>query len=121
MQWLIVAGGFPSYVILLFGFIAVASAIGFAVRPEARKLPHIGALSAAVLCSVVAGVAADLIAVSKYFESKGGELGDTFGTILVIGIGESLAPVVLGFSFLSIVALVSAIGFKRLARSAAAA
>ncbi|MCK6570247.1 hypothetical protein L6V77_03960 [Myxococcota bacterium] len=116
MQWLIVAGGFPSIVILVFGFLAIAAAVGFAVRPDARKLPYLGALCAAVLCSVFAGVAVDLIAVSKYFEAKGGELGETFGQILIIGIGESLAPVVLGFSVLAVVALVSAIGLRRLSR-----
>jgi hypothetical protein len=116
MQWLIVAGGFPSLVIMVFGLIAIAAAVGFAVKPEVRKLPYLGALCAAVLCSVFSGVAIDLIAVSKYFEQKGAELGDSFGQVLIIGVGESLAPVVLGFSVLAIVALVSAIGFRRLAR-----
>jgi hypothetical protein len=116
MQWLFVAGGFPSYIIILFGLIAVASAIGFAVRPDYRKLPHLGSLCAAVLLSTLCGVAADLIAVSRYVEAHGETLGAQLGEVLVIGVGESLAPIVLGFSLLSIVALVAAIGFRRLAR-----
>lgn len=116
MEWLIKAGGAPNLVILLFGFIAIGAAAGFAWRPETRKLPHLGALCAAVFFSTICGAATDFAAVSHYIEANGEALGSKFGTILVIGIGESLAPVILGFAFLSIVALIAAIGFRRLSR-----
>ena len=116
MEWLIKAGGAPNLVILLFGFIAIGVAAGFAFRPEVRKLPHLGALCAAVLFSTICGMATDLVAVSKYVGEHADELGAQFGPTLVIGIGESLAPVILGFAFLAIVALVAAIGFRRLPR-----
>ena len=116
MQWLMIAGGAPSYVILIFGLLAIASAVGFAREPAARKLPYLGALSAAVLLSTVCGVATDLVAVSRYVANHADELGDKLGFILVEGAGESLAPLILGTALLSIVALVSAIGFRRLAR-----
>ena len=116
MQWLIMAGGAPSYVIILFGLIAIVAAAGFAVRPDPRKLPYIGALCGAVLFSTVCGVATDLVAVSHYIDANGDQLGDKLGQVLVVGLGESLAPAILGFAMLSIVALVGAIGFRRLAR-----
>jgi hypothetical protein len=116
MQWLIMAGGAPSYVIILFGLIAIAAAAGFAARPDTRKLPYIGALCAAVLFSTLCGVATDLVAVSHYIEANGEQLGDKLGQVLVVGVGESLAPAILGFAMLSIVALVGGIGFRRLAR-----
>lgn len=116
MQWLMIAGGAPSYVIVLFGLLAILAAIGFAREPVARKLPHLGALSAAVLLSSICGVATDLAAVSWYVDRNADEIQDKLGVILAVGIGESMAPLILGTALLSIVALVSAIGFRRMAR-----
>ncbi len=115
MQWLLLAGGAPSFVILIFGLLAIAAAIGFAISPTIHKLPRIGALCAAVFFATVCGVAADLAAVSNHVADNEASQKDLALTLMV-GIGESLAPAILGMAFLSIVALVAAIGFGRLQR-----
>ena len=119
MTWLMVAGGAPMVVIVVFGLVALAAAARFAWRPAAGRLYAVLALGVAVLCSVCAGTAADLIAVSRYLSSQEQIEGLALAQILVAGVGESLAPVVLGMGILSLVALCSAVGLRRLAATAA--
>lgn len=116
MSWLMIAGGMPMVVIVVFGLVALVAAARFAWTPVVGRLGHIVALSVAVLFASLAGVAADLIMVTIRVPSNPEwAQSPDLHLILLAGLGESLAPAVLGFSVLSVTALVTAIGVRRLA------
>jgi len=115
MMWLMRAGGAPSFVIVFFGLVALLSAIRFAWRPERGRMPYILGLSAAVLFSSVAGVGAALATVSQAItQNDEWAHNPDLHLILIAGIGESMAPMILGCSILTAIALVSSVGLRRL-------
>ena len=115
MTWLMMAGGAPMIVIVVFGLVAVLASAHFAWRPRPEALYYIGALCLAVLFSIFAAVAGDLIEVCVSVAGNPDmSSSPQVGMILVEGLGESLSPAVLGFSVLSIVSLISAVGLRRL-------
>lgn len=115
MGWLMVAGGAPMIVIVLFGLVALFAAARFAYRPDRAQLPWLGGLCASVLFSIPAGVAADLAAVAVNVPNTP-ELADSpqLALIVLAGFGESMAPAILGFGLLSVVALVASVGLRRM-------
>jgi hypothetical protein len=117
MQDFMAAGGAPMWAILVFGAMDLVLAILFAWRPERSRVPAIGALSLAVLFSVGSGVMADLAAVGTKVPNRP-EWANSPKVHLIIlqGFAESMAPGVLGFSLLSLVAFVCAVGLRRMAR-----
>jgi hypothetical protein len=117
MPNIFILGGYPMYVILLAGALALGAAIGFARRPEGRKLPVIGALSAATALFTLTGVAACLQAVG--LETAGNPewaKSPDIHLILIQGFGEAMSPAVLGFALLALTWLLVAVGHRRLAR-----
>src|SRR5207249_1717062 len=56
-------GGFPMWIILLFGLLALGSAARYALRPDAQRVGFIKAMGRATLFATLAGTAADLGAV----------------------------------------------------------
>lgn len=84
-------------------------------KPKLDKLPFIGALGVADLCSSVGGVAADLITVSVKLPDLP-EFRTEPLALIVAGVGESLSPLVLGMALLSTTALVCALEPRRLRR-----
>jgi hypothetical protein len=129
MLTLVREGGYPMLLILGFGFTALLKAAGFAVRPVRRKLPLIHWLMAATLFAVLAGFAADLGAVFHFIPSRFSTSPEALRAlpalaaersnwpfVLITGLGESMAPGILGFTLLSLVSLVRAVGEHRLAR-----
>lgn len=116
MTWLITAGGAPMVVIVLFGLVALLVAARFAWRPDRAQLPWLGGLSAAVFFSIPAGVAADLATVCTQVPANPELAGsDQLPLIVMVGFGESMAPAILGFGVLSLVALVASVGLRRMA------
>ena len=104
------------WVVLLFGLIALVAAGLFAFRPDERKIAFIRAMSAATTFAVLSGVASDIGAVMHKVPqhpewSKSPELH----LIVMMGIGESMAPAILGFTLLALVWMVAAVGVRRLA------
>jgi hypothetical protein len=116
------AGGFPMWFILVFGLVALVAAVLFALRPETSKVAAIRALTIATLLSVGSGVASDIAAVGYAVSGNPAWAhSPELPRILLEGIGESMSPVVMGCSLLSMVWLVVALGQRRLARQLAAA
>jgi len=114
MSWF-VAGGFPMVFVTLFGCVAVADAARFAAQPAPGRLDPIKAYGVAVALAALAGVAVDLSVVAR-FVANDPELSvpGTFGPAVLAGIGEALAPAILGGAVLSVVALLSAVGLRRM-------
>lgn len=116
-MWLVMAGGFPMVVIAVVGGFALAGAARFAMAPHPDRLRHVVALSASVLCASVTGVCADLLAVSVNVPAHPEWLADPgLGVAVLVGVGESLVPAILGGSVLAAVALLAAVGLQRLPR-----
>ena len=106
-------GGFPMFFILAFGAIALATAFWFALRPSDRHEGFIRWMARATLYATLSGTLADLLAVMRYV--VGHELkGDERALILCEGFGESMSPGIMGFSFLALIALMTAVGRRRL-------
>lgn len=121
MAWLMRAGGAPMWFIAIFGVVALVAAILFARRPESRRLEFIRMLSRAVLYSVGAGITSDLAAVfTKVPGNPEWAHSPDLHLIVMEGLGESMAPGILGFTLLSLVAFITAIGLRRLPRDLAA-
>jgi hypothetical protein len=117
MTSLIRDGGAPMWAILLFGLANLLAALRFAYRPARASLPPIVALALAVLFSIPCGVMADIAAVgSKVPARPEWANSPRIHLILLQGLSESMAPGILGFSTLSLVALLCAVGLRRLGR-----
>ena len=113
------SGGAPMFAILAFGLWDLVLAALFARRPEIPKLRTIGALGLAVLFSVGSGVMADVAAVgSTVPQTPEWANSPHIHLILLQGLAESMAPGILGFSILSLVAFLSAVGLSRQLRGA---
>ena len=110
------AGGVPMFGVLVCGVAALVAAIRFAMSPDKRKVAAVVALSVASTSSSLLGFAADVSttfrAVSQNPEWQKPEL---MPIILLQGIHESFSPVILGFALLTVIWLVMAVGFRRLA------
>ena len=109
---LFLAGGFPMVFVLVFGAVAIGSAARFALAPAGGGARAVAAYCVAVLCVAVAGAAFDLVTVSRYVQANQ-PTGDELLTVLVIGAGESLSPLILGCSMVAVAALATAVGVRR--------
>jgi hypothetical protein len=108
-------GGAPMWAILFFGVLDFAAALRFAYRPVRAHLPAIAALGLAVLFSIACGMMADIAAVGSHVaRSPQWANHPQIHLVLLQGLAESMAPGILGFSALSLVALLCAVGLRRL-------
>jgi hypothetical protein len=114
MITLFVEGGFFMWFLLVFGVGALIAAGRFAHVPARRTLRVALALSLATACTVVTGVATDLATVGHQVPNylrRHPEEGVVY--ILLQGFAESMAPAIMGFTMLSLVALLVSVGFYR--------
>ena len=112
------AGGPAMLGITVCGLAALVAAIRFAISPDRRKVGAIACLSLAALASSLLGFAADLAAVCKNTPTRFAEVFETpveLEKLLLMGLAETLTPLILGFSLLTVIWLVMAVGYRRLA------
>ena len=108
-------GGFPMFVIVVFGLMGVANAARFAWAPGPGRVAYQVALGLAVLFAGVGGVATDLIAVSVQVPAHPEWVAESGLMMLVLqGVGESLTPLVLATGALIAQSLLMALGLRRL-------
>jgi hypothetical protein len=115
MTWFM-SGGIPMIFVLVFGLMAVAGGFQFARAPGRGDVRPHAALAFAVLCASVCGVLTDLTTVATQVPAnpEWAESPDLH-LILLIGLGESLAPGVLGFALVAVQALLVSFGLRRAA------
>ena len=107
-------GGFPMFFLLAFGLLALFFAARYAFAPTQRGLNTTFALSVATGFTAVTGVVTDLAKVghsAAAYQQAHPDL--TFVAILAQGGAESMSPAILGFTMLSLVALLVALGLHR--------
>ncbi len=115
MGTLIREGGFPMWFVLAFGLVSLGAAAWFAYRPSRRTLKFIRGMSAATLLTSFMGICADLAAVGHHANARWDEWSGSIVRVLLQGFAESMSPGIMGFSLLSLVALLVAAGAPRLA------
>lgn len=107
-------GGFPMFVILVFGLLGAANAARYAWAPGPGRLPYLGALGGVIALAGFAGFAIDLMTVcTKVPANPEWAQSPDVGLILVQGFGESLSPVVFASGFLLAHGLLVALGLRR--------
>ncbi len=107
-------GGFPMFVIVVFGALALVNAARFAWAPSPGRVPYQVALGAAILFAGLAGTAVDLMTVALRVPSnpEWAERPDVWLLVLT-GFGESLAPTILAMAALLAQSLLVALGLRR--------
>jgi hypothetical protein len=109
------AGGFGMVVVLVVGGITLATAVMFARKPDERRMALVRAFTAASLFSVLTAVASNLATVMYHVPQtpKFAESPD-FAKVIMIGIGESLTPAIMGGAILTVTWVIAAVGMRRL-------
>jgi hypothetical protein len=118
-MWTLIRNGgvIPMMFILVFGLLGLAASFYFAVRAERRSLGFIKSMMQAVLFATLAATAADLGATLYAATHAWGEPGDgpmQAAHMIIEGFAESTSPGILGFSFLAVTAMLTAVGRRRL-------
>ena len=107
-------GGFPMWFLLVFGLGTLVLAVRFATAPTKWAFRTTAGLGAATLFTAVTGTCADLAAVGHHapdFLKKHPEL--TMTEVVLQGFAESMSPGILGFTMLSLAAMIVTFGFYR--------
>ena len=105
-------GGWSMFMILLLGFVALATAAFYAARPDARHEGFLKWMSRAVLWSILAGMCSDMATV--FHATNAIEDTSLRTQITMVGAAESLSPGIMGFVLLALVAMLTAVGRRRL-------
>lgn len=114
MAALIREGGFPVFFLLSFGLAALVLAVRFAMAPTQRVFRTCLALCAATLLTSINGIFAALSAVGHHAPDYVKQHpGSTLAEVVLLGFAESMSPGILGFTVLSLVALILALGVYR--------
>src|SRR5262249_21779537 len=114
MATLVREGGFPVFFLLAFGLLAMSFAVRFALSPSRRIFRTTLALCAATLLTSLNGMFAAFSAVGHQApEYVRHHPGSSLAEVVLLGFGESMSPGILGFTVLSLTALILALGVYR--------
>jgi hypothetical protein len=112
-------GGGPMLFVVIFGALTFVAAAVFAARGDRRRLGFITWMGLATVLSVGGGLAADFAAVGHDgLEHCAARHIEPLACVL-LGFAESMAPAIVGFTLLSLAAMLTAVGMSRTARAAA--
>jgi hypothetical protein len=118
MGTLMTEGGFPMFLVLAFGLATLLLAARFAYQPDGRSPAPVWSLAIVTVATAVTGVAADLAAVGHQAprflqEHVGDGAGYDLPRVLIQGFAESMAPAILGSTFVALAGLLIAVGLLR--------
>jgi hypothetical protein len=106
------AGGWPMWLVLCFGLLALYGAARYAINGDPVRLPRIRALTWATVFAIASGVASDFMAVM--WHASGPLWGrPDLHRMIMRGLGEAVTPAVLGFALLALVWALVAVGVMR--------
>jgi hypothetical protein len=107
-------GGFAMFFLMAFGIATLGAATVYAWRVTRVSLKLTFGLALATGFATLAGIFVDLATVGhQASDYVSRHPGVTLADAVLQGIGESLAPGILGCTFLSVAALVLTVGFYR--------
>jgi hypothetical protein len=109
----ITAGGPGMWSVIAIGILTLVAAGFYVAKGEARRLAVIRALSWATLFATLTSVASDLEHVMYHAPNIPDLPRSEVPYVVMQGIGESLAPAVLGFAILGLTWLLVALGARR--------
>lgn len=107
-------GGFPMWFLLAFSVLTLLSSARFATQPHVARLRLAVALGVATLFTTLTAICADLAQVGHElpnYLNRHHEL--SLSSAILQGIAESMSPAIVGFTVLSLSALVLALGLHR--------
>jgi hypothetical protein len=122
MMTLMRNGGFPMWFIVAFGLVALGGAVRYAFRPDDARLGFVKNMGAATLFSTLTGLFADIAALFTFFAGRGGAPAmdlakeTQWPVLLMNGLAEATSPGIMGFTLLSLTALMCAVGQSRQGR-----
>ena len=109
------SGGWSMFLVIGLGAVSLLASIAFARRPRAGDAGVLRGFSTATTFAVLGGVAANLGTVfSQVPQNPEWAHSPDLALIVMTGLGESLAPAILGFSLLALAWMVAAVGARRL-------
>ncbi len=107
-------GGIMMWFILMLGTAALAYAVSFVIYPAEKKLDVIRPLSLSTLFASLTGFFMGFGMVMRHFKPVAQWAKDSeLPLVVMIGLGESVCNLILGFGFLTIVWLLTAVGLRR--------
>lgn len=113
-MWLLIAGGVPMVFVVVFGLVSVLAAARYAYAPGDGRFGHLVALSGSVVAAAIAGCAADLMAAAMHIaDNEAWTSGPDFPVYVLMGFGESMSPLILGFGLVAATAVLTAVGLRR--------
>lgn len=109
------AGGFVMYPTLLFGFLSVAAGMVFLLRPERRYVALLVSLGVTTAVSGLLGFVLGLMSTARY-QAHLPEAEKL--SVAMMGLEESLHPVILALLLVVVTALLASAGSFRAMRAA---
>lgn len=114
MLTLVQEGGFPIWFVLAFGGLSLLCSGRYALSPSARRLRLAGALGLTTFLATITAVCADLAMVGHHGPAYlAGHPDMRLYAFALQGGAESLSPSIVGFSMLTVCALLVALGCHR--------
>jgi hypothetical protein len=115
MIQLLLSGGAATLVVLALGLATLVQSISFLRDPREGRVGALRAFSQATVWATVGATAAALGAVfHKVPANEDWAQSPDLPLIVMMGVGESMVPLVLGALLLTLSALASGIGFRRM-------
>ncbi len=109
----LVAGGYTMIVVIVVGGVMLATSVRFAFVADPKRLALVRALTWALVFAVISGVAVNLSTVCRAIADNPDWLKAPL-PILLTGLAESIAPVVLGGAVASISWILVGVGVRRM-------
>jgi hypothetical protein len=108
-------GGFSMFIVLGCGLAGLLVALYASGRPSEPPIRLADRLAKAELFFSIAGYASN-VAATLYAVANTEHTGDGFSKMLVTGLYESTAPIIMGFTFIALIHLALGVAGFRLAR-----
>jgi hypothetical protein len=113
-MWTLIRNGgvIPMSFLMLFGAAALLAAFFFAVRGERKTLGFVKGMAAATLFTTLAATCAEVEAAGEPYTFRGHPINPH--AMIIEGLAESTSPGIVGFSFLALTSMLTAVGRRRM-------